>query len=195
MARLHAAPARRWTVEQLARSVAVSRSVAGAGPIADSVSDRLAHASGRGPARRRTVRGGCGTPGRLRLGGVVQPRVQAVPCRVPGRLATHGGCRSLILTSGRRERSQPSPIGSTARPSRDRNQEGRYASIRQRPGRLPCTRRRGAGRVGETGGAASSARSLRARRGRGSARMGAAALAIDRLLAEMAGPARSPTTY
>jgi len=70
MARLHAAPARRWTVEQLARSVAVSRSVAGAGPIADSVSDRLAHASGRGPARRRTVRGGRGAPGRLWLGGV-----------------------------------------------------------------------------------------------------------------------------
>ena len=94
LALLHRAPERKWTVADLAvgrgRVAVVARRTVPrrARSFPDPLSDRVADASRRGPARHdRHHRVRARTPRRLRLGGVVQPRVQTCPRPVTQSLA------------------------------------------------------------------------------------------------------------
>ena len=94
LAQLHAAPERKWTVAELAATVAVSRSQLDARfrqllrAVADPLPRRLAHAQRRGAAgHHRTERLRRGPAGRLRLGGGLQPGLQAGPGQGPVCLA------------------------------------------------------------------------------------------------------------
>ena len=123
LAALHAAPERKWTVTDLARVAAVSRSgarravPAGARPLPDPLPHRVADAPGRGPAGLHRPRGRRDRPpGRVRRGGGVQPRVQARPRSLAERLAVEA---PHALTSNPVEHASGSRVWTPASVSLD----------------------------------------------------------------------------
>jgi hypothetical protein len=112
LARLHAQPAEHWTLEQMARDAAVSRTV-----LADALPGGLAHAAGGGPARGSGPhRGGDRPGGGLRVGSRLQPGVQALQRRRPGVVAAHRASRAAGAAAAR------SPRRLTPRPVSDHEQ-------------------------------------------------------------------------
>jgi len=93
---LHARPDRAWTVEELAHEVGVSRSALAqrftelTGDAPHAVPDRLAHSTGEASAAANgpSNRGG-GRPRGVRIGGGLQPCIQA-PCRRTARRMAEG---------------------------------------------------------------------------------------------------------